>query len=159
MTLSHLKITIKGVLYALFPSAVLTVGQNANGDPVPILVGPDGGLAISAGAPPGFTEVRSTALESSHVLKASAGTLKHISINNTSGSTQFYLLMNSATVPADGAVTLLYPPIPVAAGTLAVIEFATPLVASTGIAICNGANNSFTKAVGGSDSIYYAQVI
>jgi hypothetical protein len=115
--------------------------------------------ATGTGNSAAVTEVRSTAKEASHILKAAAGSLKQLTINNTAGSTQYYLLMNSATLPADGAVSLLFPPIPVAAGTIVVIDFPTPLVASTGIVICNGPNNSFTKAIGAADSIFYAQVI
>lgn len=134
-------------------------GTGANAVPVPLAVGTDGTLQVTTETVAAITEVRSTALEASHVLKASAGKLVQLTINNTAASTQYYLLMNSATVPGNGAVTLLFPPIPVAANTICVIDFPTPLVASTGIAICNGPNNSFTKAIGSADSIFYAQVI
>ena len=105
------------------------------------------------------TQVVSTALEASKVLKSSAGSLVSLTITNTKTSAQWILLMNSTTVPADGAVTLLYPPIPVAAQSMEVIDFDTPLVASTGIAVSNSNAASFTKAIGSADCVFYAQVI
>lgn len=108
--------------------------------------------------PPAVTEVRSTALETSHVLKASAGQLRHLSVFNSKGSAQFILIMNSATLPGDGAVTLLYPPIPIAAGALVVLDFPAALVASTGITVSNSSTGSFTKTIGSADCAFYAQV-
>lgn len=107
---------------------------------------------------PAVTQVVSTALEASHVLKASAGQLVELSIFNGSVSAQFILVMNSTTVPANGAVTLLYPPIPIAAGALVVLDMPAPIVASTGISISNSSTGSFTKTIGSADCIFYAQV-
>ena len=106
---------------------------------------------------PAVTQVVSTALEASHVLKASAGQLVQLSVFN-SGAAQFILIMNSTTVPADGAVTLLYPPIPIGAASMIVLDLPAPVVASTGIAVCNSSTGTFTKTVGGSDCVFYAQV-
>lgn len=138
---------------------ILLVGQLTGGGFAPLQVAPDGTLAVTTESVAAVTGVVSTALEASHIIKASAGKLVSVSIDNTGASTQYYLLMNSATVPADGAVVLLYPPIPVASNTITRIDFPTPLTATTGIVICNGPNNSFTKAIGAADSIYQAQVI
>lgn len=106
---------------------------------------------------PAVTQVISTAFEASKVLKASAGQLVQLAVFN-SGPAQFLLLMNSATVPANGAVTLLYPLIPIAAGSLLVLDIPAPLVASTGIAISNSSTGSFTKTIGAADCAFYAQV-
>lgn len=106
---------------------------------------------------PSVTEVRSTALEASKVLLAGAGQLVQLSVFN-SGPAQFLLLMNSATVPANGAVSLLFPPIPIPAATLLVLDLPAPLVASTGIAISNSSTGSFTKTIGAADCVFYAQV-
>lgn len=106
---------------------------------------------------PSVTQVVSTALEASHVLKAGAGQLVELSVFN-SGSAQFILLMNSTTVPANGAVTLLYPPIPIAAASLLVLDLPAPLVASTGIVACNSSTGTFTKTIGSADCVFYAQV-
>jgi hypothetical protein len=103
------------------------------------------------------TQVVSTALEASHILKASAGQLCQLSIFN-SGAAQFILLMNSATLPANGAVTLLFPPIPIAAASIFVLDLPAPLVASTGIVVCNSSTGTFTKTIGGTDCAFYAQV-
>jgi hypothetical protein len=105
------------------------------------------------------TQIMSTALETSHVLKASAGNLVELSIFNSKASSQFILVMNSTTVPADGAVALLYPPIPIAAASLVVLDIPYPLVASTGIAVCNSSTGSFTKTIGSADCAFFAEVI
>lgn len=105
---------------------------------------------------PAVTQVVSTALEASHILKASAGQLVELAVfSNTAG---YILLMNSTTLPADGAVTLLYPPIPIAANQLFVLDLPAPLVASTGIVACISSTGSFTKTIGGSTCAFYAQV-
>jgi len=115
------------------------------------------GVNIVSTQLPAITEVRSTALEVSHVLKASAGQLCSLSVFN-SGSAQFILVINSATVPANGAVTLLFPPIPIAAASIVQLDFPRPIVASTGIAVSNSSTGTFTKTGGGSDCAFYAQV-
>lgn len=107
---------------------------------------------------PSVTQVISTALEASHVLKASAGQLVELAVFNSKASSQFILLMNSTTVPGDGAVTLLYPPIPIGAASLLVLDLPYPLVASTGISISNSSTGSFTKTLGGADCAFFAQV-
>lgn len=107
---------------------------------------------------PSVTQVVSTALEASHVLKASAGQLVQLTIFNSAVSAQFVLVMNSTTVPANGAVTLLYPPIPIGAGQIVSIDFPAPLVASTGISVSNSSTGSFTKTIGSADCVFYAQV-
>ena len=107
---------------------------------------------------PAVTQVVSTALEASHVLKASAGQLVELSVFNSKASAQFILILNSATLTADGAVTLLYPPIPIAAVSLVVLDIPAPIVASAGITVCNSSTGSFTKTIGSADCAFYAQV-
>lgn len=104
------------------------------------------------------TTVVSTALEASHVLKASAGALVSLQIFNSKASAQYILVMNSATVPADGAVTLLCPPIYIAATTYLMLSFDIPLTASTGISVSNSSTGSFTKTIGAADCIFTGQV-
>lgn len=107
---------------------------------------------------PAVTQVISTALEASHILKASPGQLVQLSVFNSKASAQFILVLNSTTLTADGAVTLLYPPIPIPAATLIVLDFSAPIVASTGIVVCNSSTGSFTKTIGSADCAFYAQV-
>lgn len=105
--------------------------------------------------PPATTPVVSTALEASKVIKASAGWLFSLSaFSNTAG---YILIMNSATVPADGAVTLLYPPIPIAANQTIMLQLDSPIEASAGIAVCISSTGSFTKTVGGATCVFQAQ--
>lgn len=107
---------------------------------------------------PSVTQVVSTALEASHVLKASAGQLVNLAVFNSKASSQFILIINSATVPADGAVTLLYPPISIGAASILVLDFPAPLVASTGISVSNSSTGTFTKTIGSADCVFYAQI-
>lgn len=116
-------------------------------------------LIISATA---FTvtagQVKSTALEASHVLSATGGQLNRIDIFNSKGTAQFILIINSATLPADGAVTLLYPPIPIAANELKTIVFPRALTASTGIVVSNSSTGTFSKTIGSADCAFFADV-
>lgn len=129
-----------------------------------VAAGATGGTAIAPSANvltvqrPAVTQVVSTALETSHVLKASPGQLVQLSVFNSKASAQFILVMNSTTVPADGAVTLLYPPIPIAAATLLVLDLPAPLVASVGISVSNSSTGTFTKTIGSADCAFYAQI-
>lgn len=107
---------------------------------------------------PSVTQTVSTAFEASRVLKSSAGQLIQLSIFNSKASAQFILLMNATSLPSNGAVTLLYPPIPIAAATLLVLDLPAPLVASIGIVVCNSSTGSFTKTIGSADCAFYAQV-
>lgn len=107
---------------------------------------------------PSVTQVVSTALEASHILKAAAGQLVQLTVFNSKTSSQYILVMNSATLPADGAVTLLFPPIPIGAASILVLDLPAPVVASTGITVCNSSTGSFTKTIGAADCVFYAQV-
>jgi hypothetical protein len=100
--------------------------------------------------------VSSTSKENGHVLKTTGGSL--ISLTVTSDSDQYILVINSATVPANGAVALLCPPIHVGAATTTMVNFPNPLRASTGISVCNSNANSFTKTIGAGDCIFTGQV-
>lgn len=103
-------------------------------------------------------EVTSTALVASQILLAQPGVIHSLSVFNSKASAQFILLMNSASLPADGAVLLLFPPIPIAAASLVQIDFKRPLEASVGIVVCNSSTGTFTKTIGSADCVFYAQV-
>lgn len=107
---------------------------------------------------PAVTQVVSTALEASHVLKASAGQLVQLTVFSSRTSSQYILVMNSTSLPGDGAVTLLYPPIPIGAASIVVLDLPAPLVASTGITVCNSSTGTFTKTIGAADCVFYAQI-
>lgn len=104
------------------------------------------------------TQVMSTALEASHILKASAGKLHALTVFNSKASAQFILIMDSATLPVDGAVTLLYPPIPIAAATTLVLDLPHPITAAAGIVVCNSSTGTFSKTIGSADCAFWAQV-
>lgn len=141
-------------------SGTFTVGATGNATETTLqgLLNATTGTTPSTSPRMTATTVVSTALEASRVLKASSGYLSSVSIFNSKASAQFILIMNSATVPADGAVTLLYPPIPIPAATSVMVVFPIPLTASTGISICNSSTGTFTKTIGASDCIFTAQI-
>lgn len=98
----------------------------------------------------------SAALEASSIAKASAGVLRLVSgrINSTAASGTYYvLLMDSATLPADGAVTLLAAPTKIVhvTGTDSpfILDFTEGgIAASSGIVVCLS-STEFTKTIGG----------
>lgn len=106
---------------------------------------------------PTVTQVVSTVLERAKILKGGPGQLVQLSVFN-SGPAQFILLANQASIAGDGALPLLFPPIPIAAGQLLVLDLPAPLVASTGITVHNSTTGTFTKTSGADDCIFYAQV-
>lgn len=103
-------------------------------------------------------QIKSTALEASHVLSASACQLNRLDGYNSKDSAQWILIMNAASLPADGAVTLLYPPIYVPATSNFSLVFPRALQASTGVVVCNSSTGSFTKSIGSADCVFYADV-
>jgi hypothetical protein len=103
--------------------------------------------------------VTSTALEASHVLKASAGAL--VSLTVTDSAAEYIMIINATTVPSDGVLTsgtLLFPPIKVSANTTTMVNFPAPLAASTGIVVCNSSTGTYTKTIGGSTCLFTGQV-
>lgn len=111
--------------------------------------------ALSSGAGSTDAAALDQSVAASKIIKSSAGSLKSLSIYN-SGAAQFILIMNAASLPANGTVTLLYPPIPVAAASVTMLEFARPLVAGTGIVVCNS-STAPSKTIGSADCIFGAQ--
>lgn len=94
----------------------------------------------------------SAALEASSVSKASAGVFYGLSGHNTLASAQWILVYNSATVPADGAVT---PIVVIRAAANSNFSFDTGkfgIYCSAGICWSNSTNASiFTKTLGAAD--------
>lgn len=109
----------------------------------------------AVGAAP--TNVTSTALEASHVIKATPGTLYGLSGFNNKASAQYIQIFDSATVPADTAVPVATQLVP---GT-------TPYAFdygiygrgfATGIAVSNSSTLA-TKTIGSADCWYDAQFV
>jgi hypothetical protein len=143
------------------PHIVAAPGATPSPSPAEAIIvqGIAGGTAVSTSDATTATTVKSTALEASHVLKASAGKLASLQVFNSSASAQYILVMDSTTVPANGAVTLLCPPIYIAAGTYIMIPFPIPLSAANGISVSNSSTGSFTKTIGAADCAFTAQVL
>ncbi len=99
---------------------------------------------------------KSAALEASTVTKASAGTIRSITgrIDASAGTATYYLLvLNHASLPADGAVTLLTAPVKIAhvTGTDSQINLdflMNGVYATTGITVCLS-TTEFTKTIAG----------
>lgn len=101
-----------------------------------------------------FSVRKSAALEDSGIIKAAAGTLYGLSgrIDSTAPSATYYLqILDSATLPADGAVTHLIAPIKivVVTGTDYIFDLDfTPngIAAAAGIVVCLS-STEFTKTI------------
>lgn len=94
---------------------------------------------------PSSPPVNSAALESSHIFKATSGTLFGLSVTATSAA-GYVLIYNSATKPADGAVTPVacyY--ISSAPGTLGIAFTPFPLKMGTGITAVFSTTGCFTQ--------------
>lgn len=103
------------------------------------------------------TNVSSTALEASHVIKASAGTLLGVTGYNNKSSAQFIQLHNTTTVPADTAVPVVVITVPASSNFS--IDFGTyGRRFATGISICNS-STAATKTVGSADCWFDAQFV
>ena len=99
---------------------------------------------------------QSAALEASSVVKAAAGVIRHISgrIDSTAATATYYVqVLNAASLPADGAVTLLCAPTKIQHTTGTDTPFNLDfldqgLYASTGLVVCLS-STEFTKTIGG----------
>jgi hypothetical protein len=63
-----------------------------------------GGGASASGGLPAYMPASSNGLAASVVIKASAGTFRHIEVLNTSASTLYLQVFNATGLPANGAV-------------------------------------------------------
>lgn len=93
------------------------------------------------------TVVKSTAAESSHVLKSSAGILKSLSV--TLGATSGWIMVfDAVSAPADGAVTPIWWCPVDSDGTkgFASFSFVHPLPCATGITAVFSTSGPFAKA-------------
>lgn len=119
-------------------TGVQTVQGIAAAVPVGIARSPVGTAAL------GIVPVVSTALETGHVIKASAGNLYGLNVTTTTAG-GYVQIFNSTTVPAAGAVTPIKSYAIPAASTL-VIGFDPPMQCSTGISVAFSiATTPFTK--------------
>lgn len=105
----------------------------------------------------GIPTVSSTALEASHVLKATPGTLFGVMGYNSKTSPQFIQLFDSTTVPADTAVPKLVIKVP-ASDNFSIDFGIYGLQFPTGIAISNS-STAPTKTIGAADCYFTAQVL
>jgi hypothetical protein len=121
------------------PSAdVITVQGAASATPLLTARAPVSTAAL------GIVPVVSSALETGHVIKASAGNLYGLNVSTTTVG-GFVQIFNSTTVPAAGAVTPIRA-YAVPANSTLVIGFDPPLQCGTGISVAfSSATTPFTK--------------
>jgi len=136
-------------------------------DPVP-LQGGDGStvasvsnpnfntLIPSADAGAGITPVSSTAAESCHVMKASAGNL--FSVSGYIGAAGFIMVFDSPTPPADGAVTPKYWAYSASAGSWSMNFGAVPARMLTGITVCASSTGPLTKTAYSTNTVFSGSV-
>ncbi len=104
-----------------------------------------------------LTNVSSTAYETGHILKGSAGYLFMLTGYSSRTTEQFIQLHNTTTVPADTAVPVLIFKVP-AGGNFSFDLGKYGRYFSTGISICNSSTGP-TKTIGSADCWFDAQVI
>lgn len=102
-------------------------------------------VAIVTGSGATVTPIASTALESNHVLKASAGTFYSVTV--TTGVTAGYVMVfNATSAPADGAVTPLFVSAAPANSTTSLSMNGSPgATFSTGIVVVFSTTGPLTK--------------
>ena len=91
-----------------------------------------------------ITPVASTALESGHVLKASAGTLYSL-VATTTTAAGYLMVFNSTTVPADGAVTPLYAIVVDVGNSVNLTAQLAGMYFPTGVSVAFSTTGPFTK--------------
>lgn len=118
------------------------------------MVTPVDGSGNSVSGP--FTSIVSSALEASHVISAAACTLRSVSVrlDSTAPTATYYVqVLNSATLPADGAVTRLISSEKVqhTLGADDLVTFPVPdggISASAGVVVVLS-STEFTKTISG----------
>lgn len=107
-------------------------------------------IAPTSASAAGITPVVSASAESGHILKGSAGNLYGVYATNLTATAGFLIVTNTATVPADGAVTPIAC-VPLTASGVASINYVPgpPAVFATGISAFVSSNAScFAKTTG-----------
>jgi hypothetical protein len=133
-------------------SVPATAAQGAGASGSPWYVVQEGSSLAAVGIAP----VVSTVIESGHVLKASAGNLYSVSVT-TAATAGLLMVFNSATVPADGAVTPTIC-VPVAASSTASLQFNIPDVYATGISAAFSTGTSCVTKAASATAFFRAQV-
>ena len=149
------------LLYAMLfaaPAVGQTPGQTylLNG-PVPgSIVGPSNPLSVTGTITPGpgstAAAVSSTSVETGHVLKASAGSLISLTVDNLS-ATAYLLVFNATSRPGDGAVTPIMCVQAPRSG-----QFSSPVPFATGIYAALSSATTCTTLTSGPTGFFTAQV-
>jgi hypothetical protein len=103
----------------------------------------------------GTVRVNSTALEKSHVLKDSGGTLLSLVVTNTNAADRYCFVFDKASAPVAVDKPILF--FKVAAGTTE--AFSIPTRFSSGIAVGNSTTTGPTYTEGSADNWFLANVV
>jgi hypothetical protein len=97
----------------------------------------------------------STSAEASKIIKQFPSSLYSVTVLDTVD--EYIMVIDSTTVPANGTVKLLLPPIHVSANVTTMVTLNVPIRASNGIVVCNSSTGTLTKTIGGNTCIYSVQ--
>ena len=145
-------ISILKEISSILQSAVITTGTQTAPSATVLSVVP----LPNSGSAAGIAPVASSAAESCHVLKASAGNLYGVS--GYVGAATFVMVFNATTAPADGAVTpVVWAYIP-AAGSWSIAYGTIPATFSTGITVCDSSTRPLTKTAVSTNNVFSGYV-
>jgi hypothetical protein len=108
--------------------------------------------------PGAATTVNSVALEASHVLKATPGSLMFLHAYNNKGSAQFIQLHDATSLPANGAVPKFTISVPTVSGYVLALPASVALQFTTGIVVANSSTGA-TLTTASADCYFTAVVI
>ena len=98
----------------------------------------------------------STALANSMVVKTGPGILYGVTVTNTLASTQYLLVFDANTVPADGAIPLLAKSLP--ASDAVGFNWLPGRTFTVGIVVCNSSTNT-SKTIGSANCLFDCQFV
>ncbi len=149
-------------LIAVFPTTIDTNSGNKSASTLRMVLATDQPTVptaeqLTASATNSWTRVPSTAAETGHILKGSAGRLYKVMGYNGKSTSQFIQIHNTTTVPSDTAVPIHSYPAP----PLSHFNFDFGSIGdyyATGISICNSSTQA-TKTVGSADCWFVGYVV
>ncbi len=122
-------------------------------------VAPTNGQSMGTSCPltdVGVAPIASSAAESCHVLKGSAGNL--YSVSGYVGAAAWLMVFNATAAPSNGAVTPVAWAYASAAGSWSINYGAIPLSLSTGITVCASSTGPLTLTLYSTNTVFSGRV-